>query len=380
VNGLGQTNLRLLQRLCRIHWGLVLLSVVASGTGLTVLYSAANGSIQPWVVKQAIRFAIALVPFFASAMLSLRYWFKISYYIYVLILILCAIVDLKGVVGMGAQRWIDLGLIQLQPSDLMSVALTLALSRYFHSRSEDESDKIRSLIVPTLMVVLPVALVLKQPDLGTAGVLLLNGVALLFVAGVRTRFFLVMASVTGLALPLAWRCMRDYQKNRIYTFLHPDNDPLGAGYHILQSKIALGSGGLFGKGFLQGTQSHLSFLPEKHTDFIFTTLAEEFGLLGGVALVGLYITMILCGFKIALRSRSAFGRVLSLGIVNNLFLYMFINIAMAAGLIPVVGIPLPLISYGGTAMLTVMFGFGLLMSVHIDGDLRLNRRGEAQSI
>jgi rod shape determining protein RodA len=379
VNDLGQTHPRLLQRLYRIHWGLVSLSAVASGTGLIILYSAANGSIQPWATKQAVRFAIALVPFFTSAMLNLRHWFKISYYFYIIILMLCALVDLKGAVGMGAQRWIDLGLIQLQPSDLMSVALILALSRYFHSLSEEQTEKIRSIIAPILMIALPVALVLKQPDLGTAGVLLLNGVALLFVAGVRARFFLAMACMASLVLPIAWRFMRDYQKNRIYTFLDPNNDPLGAGYHILQSKIALGSGGLFGKGFLQGTQSHLSFLPEKHTDFIFTTLAEEFGLLGGLTLIGLYIAMLLCGFKIALRSRSAFGRVLGLGIVNNLFLYVFINIAMVAGLIPVVGIPLPLISYGGTAMLTVMFGFGLLMSVHIDGDLRLNRRGEAQS-
>ncbi len=187
-----------------------------------------------------------------------------------------------------------------------------------------------------------------------------------------------MGAVAGIAIPLIWRFLRDYQKTRIYTFIDPDSDPLGAGYHILQSKIALGSGGLFGKGFLLGTQSHLSFLPEKQTDFIFTTLAEEFGLIGGFVLIALYTAMIAYGFAVALRSRNHFGRLLGLGIVTNFFLYVFINIAMVTGLIPVVGVPLPLVSYGGTAMLTVMFGFGLLMSVYIDRDVRLNRAGEAQ--
>jgi rod shape determining protein RodA len=228
------------------------------------------------------------------------------------------------------------------------------------------------------MIFVPVALVLKQPDLGTAVVLLIGGVALLFLAGVRLRVFVFMCAVAGIALPLIWRLLRDYQKNRIYTFLDPDNDPLGAGYHILQSKIALGSGGLFGKGFLLGTQSHLSFLPEKQTDFIFTTLAEEFGLVGGLVLIVLYMTVIVYGCAIALRSRNHFGRLLGLGIVNNFFLYVFINIAMVTGLLPVVGVPLPLISYGGTAMLTVMFGFGLLMAVYVDRDARLNRVGALQ--
>ena len=222
------------------------------------------------------------------------------------------------------------------------------------------------------MIILPVALVLKQPDLGTAAVLLFDGIALPFLAGVRLRVFGFICVAASISLPLIWRCLRDYQKNRIYTFLDPNSDPLGAGYHILQSKIALGSGGLFGKGFLLGTQSHLSFLPEKQTDFIFTTLAEEFGLIGGLVLIALYIAMIAYGFAVALRSRNHFGRLLALGIVTNFFLYVFINIAMVTGMLPVVGIPLPLISYGGTAMLTVMLGFGLLMSVYVDRDIRLN--------
>jgi rod shape determining protein RodA len=369
---------RVLDRLLGIGWGFVLLAATVAAIGVVALYSAANGNIQPWAGKQTIRFAIALLAMIATSLLKLNYWFKISYWIYLFTLLLIVAVDLRGFVGMGAQRWIDLGVIQLQPSELMSVTLVLALARYFHRLDEDHIHKLRYLIVPTLMILVPAVLVLKQPDLGTALVLLMSGAALLFIAGVRLWVFGVVGVLTASLLPVVWRFLRDYQKNRIYTFLNPDSDPLGAGYHILQSKIALGSGGLFGKGFLLGTQSHLSFLPEKQTDFIFTTLAEEFGLFGGLVLIGLYTAMIIYACAIALRSRNHFGRLLGFGIVVNFFLYVFINIAMVTGLIPVVGVPLPLVSYGGTAMLTVMFGFGLVMAVYVDRDVRLNRAGEAQ--
>jgi len=258
------------------------------------------------------------------------------------------------------------------------VAVVLAAARYFHSLSNEDLKRVRFLIPPTIMVLLPAVLVLKQPDLGTTILLLLTGVALFFIAGVRLRMFALTALAAAAALPAGWHFLRDYQKNRIYTFLDPENDPLGAGYHILQSKIALGSGGLFGKGFLLGTQSHLSFLPEKQTDFIFTTLAEEFGFVGGFALLSLYAVIIGYGFVIALRCRSQFGRLLGLGVVTNFSLYVFINTAMVMGLIPVVGVPLPLISYGGTAILAVMFGFGLLLNVGVHRDVRLNRRGECR--
>jgi rod shape determining protein RodA len=286
-------------------------------------------------------------------------------------------VELQGSIGMGAQRWLDLGVTQIQPSEIMKIALVLALARWFHGASIEDVGRIPFLLVPLILVGLPVALVLKQPDLGTALMLLMCGGAMFFLAGVRLwKFALVIAGAGG-ALPLIWGHMRDYQKNRIYTFLDPENDPLGSGYHILQSKIALGSGGLFGKGFLLGTQSHLNFLPEKQTDFIFTMLAEELGLVGGLILLGLYTLVFVYGFAIALRSRNHFGGLLGLGITINFFLYVFINTAMVMGLIPVVGVPLPLISYGGTAMLTVMFGFGLLMSVYIHRDVRVSRFGES---
>jgi rod shape determining protein RodA len=226
------------------------------------------------------------------------------------------------------------------------------------------------------MAILPAALVMKQPDLGTAMMLMLCTALLFFTVGVRIWMFALVIGLVGAVVPYAWKHMRDYQKNRILTFLNPESDPQGAGYHILQSKIALGSGGLFGKGFMMGTQAHLNFLPEKQTDFIFTMLAEELGLVGGLALLGLYLLVFVYGFAIAFRARSHFGRLLALGITCNFFLYVFINTAMVMGLIPVVGVPLPLISYGGTAMLTVMFGFGLLMSTYIHRDVRIGRRGE----
>ncbi len=361
-----------------ISWGLVLLIGVVASFGVAVLYSAADGHMQPWAAKQSVRFAIALLPMLAAAVIDIRRWFRAAYWLYAAAFVLVVAVDLRGFVGMGAQRWIDLGVIQLQPSQLMNVALVLVLARWFHRLSAEDVGRLRHLIAPALMVLIPAALVLKQPDLGTAIMMLLTGAALFFLAGVRLRTFALMAAAAAAAVPLAWRFLREYQKNRIYTFLDPDSDPLGAGYHILQSKIALGSGGLFGKGFMQGTQSHLSFLPEKQTDFIFTTLAEEFGLIGGLTLLALYTLIIVYGFSIALRSRNQFGRLLGLGIVINFFLYVFINTAMVMGMLPVVGVPLPLISYGGTAMLAVMFGFGLLMNVYVHRDVQLNWNGESE--
>ena len=367
---------RLWQSLRGISWGLILLICAAAGFGIAVLYSAADGSMEPWAAKQTIRFASALILMVGAALVDIRHWFRAAYWVYAIVLALVVAVDLRGFVGMGAQRWIDLGLIQLQPSELMNVAVVLALARYFHSLSSEEIGRIRYLILPALTVGVPAALVLKQPDLGTAVILLLSGAVLYFIAGVRLRYFVLTVAAAAAALPGVWHFLRDYQKNRIYTFLDPDSDPLGAGYHILQSKIALGSGGLLGKGFLQGSQSHLSFLPEKQTDFIFTTLAEEFGLVGALGLLALYSMIIVYGFAIALRSRNHFGRLLGLGIATNLFLSVFINTAMVMGLIPVVGVPLPLISYGGTAMLAVMLGFGLLLNVGVHRDTRLNRSGE----
>jgi rod shape determining protein RodA len=375
---IGQRALTFADKLRGIQWGLVLLVAAISGIGFAMLYSAANGDFQPWASRQMMRFAIALVPMIAAALIDVRYWYRSAYWIYGAALLLVLAVDLRGTAGMGAQRWIGLGFMQLQPSEIMKIALVLALARYFHSVSAEDVGRLRHLVAPALMVAFPAILVLKQPDLGTAMMLLATGAMLFYLGGVRLWMFATGALAAAAAAPLAWSFLRDYQKTRFYTFLDPERDPLGAGYHILQSKIALGSGGLFGKGFLHGTQSHLSFLPEKQTDFIFTMIAEEFGLMGGLVLLALYILVIGYAFAIALRSRSQFGRLLGLGIAVNFFLYAFINTAMVMGLIPVVGVPLPLISYGGTAMVTVMLGFGLLMNIGIHRDVRISRQGESR--
>jgi len=375
---IGDRELTLAAKFRGIQWGLVLLVALIAGIGFAMLYSAANGDLQPWASRQMTRFAIFLVPMIAVGLVDVRYWFRAAYWIYGGALLLVIAVDVRGTAGMGAQRWIDFGFMQLQPSEIMKIALVLALARYFHSLPAESAGRLRYLFAPVFLIVLPVLLVLKQPDLGTAMMLLAAGAALLFLGGVRLWVFAAAVFAAAAAAPLAWSFLRDYQKTRLLTFLEPDRDPLGAGYHILQSKIALGSGGLFGKGFLLGTQSHLSFLPEKQTDFIFTMIAEEFGLVGGLSLLALYILVIGYAFAIALRCRSQFGRLLGLGIAVNFFLYAFINTAMVMGLIPVVGVPLPLISYGGTAMIAVMLGFGLLMNVGIHRDVRISRQGESR--
>ncbi len=363
------------EKLWQINWGLVLLIVLIAAIGCAMLYSAAEGAIDPWASRHAMRFGAGLLVMFAVALIDIRFWFRYAYVIYAGALGLLGAVEFVGDVGMGAQRWIDLKVIQLQPSEVMKIALVLALARYFHGQGDQEVGRPLSLVVPILLVLAPAGLVLKQPDLGTAGMLLLAATAVFFIAGVRIwKFALALVAAVG-AVPVAWQFLHDYQRQRVLTFLNPETDPLGAGYHILQSKIALGSGGLTGKGFLQGTQSHLSFLPEKQTDFIFTMLAEEWGMLGGLFLLALFFLLFVYGFAIALRARNQFGRVLAVGLTVNLFLYVFINIAMVMGLIPVVGVPLPLISYGGTAMLAVMAAFGLLISVWIHRDIRIARRG-----
>jgi rod shape determining protein RodA len=374
---LGRRELTLADRMRGIRWGLVLLIAALSTIGFAMLYSAADGDFQPWAWRQMTRFAIALAAMIAVALIDQRTWFRAAYWIYAIALILVVVVDLHGTAGLGAQRWISIGGVELQPSEIMKLALVLALARYFHSRSSEDAERLRTLAVPALLIAVPTALVLKQPDLGTAMMLLATGAILLFLGGVGLRVFVAAALTAGVAAPLSWSLLlRDYQKTRLYTFLDPDRDPLGAGYHIMQSKIALGSGGLFGKGFLHGTQSHLSFLPEKQTDFIFTMIAEEFGLVGGVVLLLLYVVVIGYAFAIALRSRSEFGRLLGLGIAVNFFLYAFINMAMVMGLLPVVGVPLPLISYGGTALMTVMLGFGLLLNVGVHRDVQIGRLGQ----
>ena len=367
--------LKFSQKLAQISWGLIFLVLALGASGVAMLYSAADGSMEPWASRQMVRLGLGLLIMSVVALFDIRFWFRQSYLIYLCALLLLVAVEVLGSTGMGAQRWIDLKVIRIQPSEVMKVALVMVLARYFHGLASEDIGRPTLLILPMALVLAPTGLVLKQPDLGTSAMLLMVGVVMFFIAGVRMWKFAVLL-VAGLgAIPVGWQFLHAYQRQRVLTFLNPESDPLGAGYRTIQSKIALGSGGLFGRGFLQGTQTHLEFLPEKQTDFIFTMLAEEFGMLGGLALLGLYTLVFVYGAAIAFRSRNHFGRLLAMGLMVNLFLHVFINIAMVMGLIPVVGVPLPLISYGGTAMMTVLISLGLMMSTSIHRDVRIPRAG-----
>ncbi len=367
---------RLIERVFHLNWGFIFLVCLPVAVGIATLYSAAGGSFDPWASRQLIRFGLGAVLMFIVALVDIKFWLRMAYIIYAIAFVLLLAVEIMGDIAMGAQRWIDVGFVQLQPSELMKIALVLALARYFQGLPIEEIRRPVRLILPIGMIALPAGLVLKQPDLGTASLLSFGGVTMLILAGIPLWMLgLGFALVLG-AMPIAWQFLHDYQRQRVFTFLDPESDPLGTGYHILQSKIALGSGGLTGKGYMQGSQSYLNFLPEKQTDFIFTMLAEAFGLVGSVGLLGLYILIIGAGLIIALRSRHQFGRLLAMGVASTFFFYVFINVAMVTGLVPVVGVPLPLISYGGSAMLTLMVGFGLILNVHIFREAQLSRRAD----
>ncbi len=356
-----------------LNWGLVALVLSIAGIGTALLYSAAGGRWEPWAVRHVARLGIGLALMLGAALIDIRSYLRHAYMFYFITLALLMAVEIKGTIGMGAQRWIDLGFFVLQPSELAKISTILALARYFHGLTWEQVGKPLLLVPPLLLVAAPVGLVLLQPNLGTATLITLAGGAVFLMSGVRLWKFLLV-TIAGLsALPLGWQFMHDYQKQRVYTFLDPERDPLGAGYNIMQSKIAFGSGGLFGKGFIQGTQSQLRFLPEKETDFIFTVLGEEFGLIGTLVMLGLFVLIFAYGLAIALSARSQFTRLTAAGITVNLFLYVFINVAMVTGLIPVVGIPMPLVSYGGTAMLTTMIAIGILLSASIHREVRIQR-------
>ena len=358
-----------------LNWGLVLLIVAIGLIGIALLYSAGGKSWSPWAGAQLTRFAVGLVMMIGIALVDIRVWLRIAYPLYGVMLFLLVVVEIMGHIGMGAQRWINLGFFVLQPSELMKIALVLALGKYFHGLSLEDIAQPIKLVAPVGMVLVPVGLVLLQPNLGTATLLMLASGAVFFAGGVRWWKFVIVLAIAAAVLPMAWHHLHDYQKARLMTFMNPGADPLGKGYNILQSKIALGSGGLFGKGFGQGTQSQLQFLPEKHTDFIFVVLAEEFGLFGAWFLLILYFLLIAYGYLIAFTSRTQFGRLIAFGLTTTFFLYVFVNVGMVTGTIPVVGIPLPLVSYGGTAMMTLLIGCGLLLGISIHRDVRLSRTG-----
>jgi rod shape determining protein RodA len=364
-------DLSLIGRLRSLSWGLIALVSLIAGIGFLSLYSAANGNLDPWASQQMIRFIFFFGVMVAIGLTDIRWIYRAAWPAYGGCILLLIFVQLFGHVGMGAQRWLDLGVMKLQPSELMKLTTIMVLARYFHGMEAQDIPKFRTLLFPILIIAVPFVLIVTQPNLGTALTLAFAAVAVLFVAGISIWVFIAGGVAVGSAIPIVWHFLHDYQKRRVLTFLNPENDPLGMGFHITQSKIALGSGGLFGKGFLQGSQSHLNFLPEKHTDFIFTLWAEEWGLIGGLLVFVLLALIFLYGYFIAFRSRHVFGRLLAFGLMINFCVYIFVNVAMVMGLIPVVGIPFPLMSYGGTSMLAVMIGFGMILAAHVGRDARL---------
>lgn len=355
-----------------LHWGLILLLIAAASVGFIMLYSVAGGSLSPWADPQIKRFIVGMIGMFVVAMVPIWFWRNISAVAYLGALCLLAVVEFFGTTGMGAQRWIDLGFMRLQPSEVAKVTTVMVLAAYYDWLPPEKVSRLFWVIIPLVLIMIPVAMVLQQPDLGTSLLLLAAGGTVMFVAGLHWAYFasVIVASVGGVfavfqSRGTEWQLIKDYQFRRIDTFLDPASDPLGAGYHITQSKIALGSGGWTGRGFMQGTQSRLNFLPEKHTDFIFTTLAEEFGFIGGMSLLAIYLLIVIFCIASALQHKDRYSALLTIGIAMTFFLFFAVNMSMVMGMAPVVGVPLPLVSYGGSAMLVLLGAFGLAQSAHV---------------
>ena len=370
----AKRTLSVADKLLEVNWGLVLLIALIAAAGIAMLYSVAGGQFQPWALRQMGHFVLGMLVLVMAAMIDIRVWMSLAYPAYAVALLLLVAVEAVGHMGMGAQRWIAIGPIELQPSELMKITLVLALARFLHGKSMEDVSKPLPLAIGLGMIALPAVLVFLQPNLGTTLIIIMDGCALLCLAGLS--WWWIGPTLLGIAaaIPLAWQfVLHDYQKARVETFLDPAADALGKGWNITQAKIAIGSGGIAGKGFLEGTQSRLNFLPEKQTDFIWTSFCEEFGFVGALALLILFATVIFYGVQTAMSARSQFGRLVAMGIVLNFFFYIMINGMMVMGLIPVVGIPMPLLSYGGSAMITVMLGFGILMSVHIHRQVEIPR-------
>lgn len=350
--------------LAEINWVIVLVTMLISCIGFAMMVSAGNGEFYPFASQQITRFLGAFVIMLILALIPMRVLLDYAYVIYFLCLFILVVVDVVGHIGMGAQRWLRLGGMNLQPSEFMKLSLILALARYFHQLHPEDIRRLPFLVTPLLMMAIPAIFILRQPNLGTTTIMVSVGVIMCFMAGVQWRYFIMAATSVICIAPIGYHFLHDYQKRRVLTFLDPQQDPLGAGYNILQSMIAIGSGGLFGKGYLQGSQNQLNFLPEKQTDFIFTMLAEEFGFLGSLVLLILYGVLLGLGMMVAVRNRSTFGSMVAVGVVALIFMHIFINCAMVMGMLPVVGLPLPLMSYGGSIMVSTILAIGLLLNAY----------------
>ncbi|KQT32099.1 rod shape-determining protein RodA [Sphingomonas sp. Leaf412] len=353
-----------------LPWRMLLLVAAIGCFGLVVLYSAANASLRPWALPQGIRFGVFLCGALVLSRVPLDWFRQAAFPAYGALLIALVLVEFLGAVRGGSQRWLDLGFIRLQPSELMKLAIVLATARFYEMLPAAETRRFQAIWPAAVLIGLPAVLVMLQPDLGTALMICAGGGTVMFLAGVPLRLFVGGALAVAVAAPLAFMfVLHDYQRNRVLIFLDPESDPLGTGYHISQSKIAIGSGGLWGKGFLNGTQSHLDYLPEGHTDFVFATMAEEWGLLGGIFVIAAFLLVIRWGVNVGVRAQTRFAKLAAAGLAATIFYYVAINLAMVMGLAPVVGIPLPLVSFGGSAQMTVLISLGLLMAID-----RANRR------
>ena len=360
------------KKVLTLNWPIIFLLIVISGIGFAMLYSVSGGVLERWAQPQMQRFFVGMVGLFIIAMVPIWFWRNMSFISYLFAVALLVSVEIVGVKGMGAQRWLDFGFFRLQPSEVMKITLVLVLAAYYDWLPRKQTSSPIWVAVPLILIAFPAFLVLRQPDLGTALLLVVGGGAIMFMAGGHWAYFITVIS-SGIGLVVAvfhsrgttWQLLKDYQYTRVDTFLDPSKDPLGTGYHITQAKIALGSGGWTGRGFMQGTQSRLNFLPEKHTDFIFTTISEEFGFVGSITLLSLYLAVLVFCTLSGLANKDRFASLLTLGIGTTFFLFFAINMAMVMGLAPVVGVPLPLVSYGGSAMLILLLGFGLMQSAHV---------------
>jgi len=351
----------------QLDWVIILIMFLIGFISLSIL-SSLDFSDKNLVEKHTARFLMSFLIFIFVSLINIKTWYRLSYTFYAFIILLLLFVDFYGLTGKGAKRWLDLGFFNLQPSELMKIGVILALGRYYQYIKTEEIDQIKNLIIPIIIIIVPFVMVIKQPDLGTALFILLVAISILWLAGLNLKIFTFGTLLILLIAPLSISFLKPYQKQRILTFLNPENDPSGAGYHIIQSKIAIGSGGFLGQGYKEGSQSNLSFLPEPHTDFIFTAFAEQFGFIGSMVLLLLFMFLILRIDNISKLSRSTFSRLVCFGISFNFFVYIAINIGMVTGLLPVVGVPIPIMSYGGTAMLTSMFALGLVVSAKIHKD------------
>ena len=346
-----------------LNFFFIFIIILLGFIGSLALYSAADGNYYPWALKHLIRFLISCLVMVAISLINFKHIYNYAYYIFFIFLFLLFSVEIIGTFGNGAERWIRIFGISIQPSEMIKIGIILSLGKYYHNLRFDNIGYLYHLFVPFLIILIPFSLVIIQPDLGTSSSIILLGIFIMFLSGVKIWKFILGAVISIISLPFLWNFIKPYQQKRVLSFLNPESDPLGQGYQLLQSKIALGSGGLAGKGFLQGTQSYLEYLPEKQTDFIFTLIGEEFGYLGALFIIFLFMILILICYYVSIKCYTIFGRIVSLGIATNLSLYVILNLYMVTGLMPVVGIPLPLLSYGGSAMLSIMICFGLLLNI-----------------